>query len=80
LALSARLKSCPVTKPPEIADESSFSAACKADIDSDGFMLGLKPQPPSDVSFSAASESLCAGESKSRMQPEIHIPVAYWKE
>jgi signal transduction histidine kinase len=29
-ALSARLKSCPVTKPPEIAAESSFAVSCSA--------------------------------------------------
>jgi len=32
-------------------------SAAKADIDSDGFVLGLKPQPPSDGSFSAACKA-----------------------
>jgi hypothetical protein len=49
--LTARLKSCPFKT-------MSFFAACKALIDSAGFMRGLKPPPPSGSSFSAACEAV----------------------
>jgi hypothetical protein len=40
-------------------------SAAKAGIDSEGFMRGLKPPPPSDVSFSAACETPTAtGKTK----------------
>jgi probable rRNA maturation factor len=46
-ALTARLKSCPVTKP-------VFSAACKARDDSADFMPGINPWPTARTGFSAA--------------------------
>jgi hypothetical protein len=41
MALSARLKSCPVTEP----SRESFSAACKARVDLDGLVARLKSCP-----------------------------------
>jgi hypothetical protein len=34
-------------------NDGKSPSAAKAGIDSEGFMRGLKPPPPSDVSFSA---------------------------
>jgi hypothetical protein len=56
-ALSARLKSCPVTKPVRLGMAESFSAASKAPIDSDGFAPGINPRTTSGLSFSAACEA-----------------------
>jgi hypothetical protein len=38
-------------------NEGKGPSAAKAGIDSEGFMRGLKPPPPSDVSFSAACKA-----------------------
>jgi hypothetical protein len=53
-ALSARLKSCPVTKPSGVAAETSFPAACKATVLYARFTRGLKPTTPSGSSATAA--------------------------
>jgi len=50
-ASAARLKSCPDTKP-------GFPAASRAHVDSAGAMRGLKPPPPAESDFSAASKAL----------------------
>src|ERR1700679_78697 len=64
-AFAARLKSCPVTKPWQIAFDWSFSAACKALIDLIGWARGINPRRTVRASFSAACVSL----------PPIQFPV-----
>jgi hypothetical protein len=55
-AFTARLKSCSDTKRLFETHSTSFSAACKASVDSVDVLRGLKPPPPSGMSFSAACE------------------------
>jgi hypothetical protein len=47
-ALTARLKSCPDAYG---SSDKSFSAACKARVDSIGFMPGINPRPTARQEF-----------------------------
>jgi 23S rRNA (uracil1939-C5)-methyltransferase len=68
-AFTARLKSCPVTKP-------GFSAACKASVDFAGIMQGLKPPPPSESQLVEIEKPVYGGGFLARIESKaVFVPL-----